>query len=149
MPTIELISVDCVCVPELPTYESFAHIAETELIGHRGLFQSVFDSITGIILHLANKDLEGKDGGYWFAGQIVDWPDSDALKFLPETSRDIFDLMKRLIAASPKQQIIFSTDYQFGGDRQECGHVTLGEFFKLHDQDKLQYNQLWYIDEAG
>ena len=145
VPTIELISIGCPTVPELPKYPSFAYIAETKLVTHRSLFQNVFDSLTGVIVHLANKSFEGEEDGGWFAGMIMDWTDDDSLVFLPETRRDITDLMQRLIAASPELQITFSTDYQFGGDRQVCGELTLDEFFRLHDDHALRYNSLWQL----
>lgn len=145
MPTIELISIGCPKVPKLPKYPSFAYIAEANLVTHRSLFQNVFDSLTGVIVHLANKSFEGEEGGGWFAGQIMNWDDADSLYFLPETRRDIIDLMQRLIAASPEHRITFSTDYQFGGDRKECGEINILEFFRLHDARKLRYNRFWYI----
>lgn len=136
-------------MPDLPKYSSFAYIAETKLVSHRSLFQNVFDSLTGVIVHLANKSLEGDKDGGWFAGMIMDWTDDDSLIFLPETRRDIAELMQRLIDASPEQQITFSTDYQFGGDRQECGKLTLKEFFGLHDEHALRYNRLWHLKSNG
>jgi hypothetical protein len=145
MPTIELISIDCPIVPDLPRYASFAYSVESVLDSHRGLFQSVFDSLSGVIVHLGNKELEGKEDGFWFAGMLMDWQYDEKLFFLPNTRQDIADLMQRLIMLSPRKRMIFSTDYQFGGLHQECGDVTLSEFFKLHDEQKLNYNSLWYI----
>ena len=145
MPTIELISIGCTKVPKLSRYPSFAYIAETKLVTHRSLFQNVFDSLTGVIVHLANKSFEGKKDGCWFAGMIMDWDDGKALVFLPETRRDVADLMQRLIRASPERRITFSTDYQCGGRRRECGELTLSEFFRLHDKHKLRYNRFWYV----
>ena len=55
MPTVELISIGCLEIPELPKYPSFAYIADMELVCHRGLFQNIFDSLTGGMVHLANK----------------------------------------------------------------------------------------------
>lgn len=145
MPTIELISIGGREVPALPRYPSFAYIAETKLQSHRALFQSVFDSLTGVVVHLANKTFEGEEDGGWFAGMLMDWDDDDALVFLPDSRIDVADLMRRLLAESPQRRITFSTDYQWGGDRQECGEVTLSEFFRLHDGHGLRYNQLWYV----
>jgi hypothetical protein len=145
VPTIELISIGCPEVPELPKYPCFAYIAETNLVTHRLLFQNVFDSLTGVIVHLANKDFEGEEDRCWFAGMIMNWDHDEALVFLPETRRDVADLMRRLIAASPDHRITFSTDYQFGGDRQECGEVAFSEFFRLHDAHALRYNRFWYV----
>lgn len=149
MPTIELISIGCTKIPDLPRYDSFAYFAETKLNSHRNLFQAVFDSLTGVIVHLANKNMEGREDGYWFAGKIMDWQEDDALVFLPDTLLDVRDLMKRLLAASPQKQIVFSTDYQFGNERCECGEITLSHFFDLHAKQKLRYNNLWYIKADG
>lgn len=169
MPTIELISIGCPKIPELPRYDSFAYIAETELRSHRDLFQSVFDTLTGIIVHLANKDMEGHEDGGWFAGKIMDWlgggtitipllevneeimdgQEDETLLFLPDTLLDVRDLMQRLLAASPEKRIVFSTDYQFGGKRRECGEITLSRFFDLHAKQKLRYNHLWFIKVDG
>ncbi len=145
MPTIELISIGCPKVPKLRQYPGFACIAETNLVTHRGLFQSVFDSLTGVIVHLANKSLEGREDGFWHAGALMDWNEGSALVFLPEPRRDVADLMQLLLRASPERRITFSTDYQFGGRKRECGEVTLSEFFHLHDQHKLRYNKLWRV----
>jgi hypothetical protein len=170
MPTIELISIGCLQAPDLPQYSSFAYIADTKLVSHRALFQKVFDALTGVIVHLANKELEG-DTTFWFAGKIMDWSHMDschdeALLFLPHTRRDVANLMQRLIAASPQRRITFSTDIQWEllppspqrrlitiapglqrevGDGQECGEVAFSEFFRLHDAHALKYNCLWYV----
>jgi len=191
MPTIELISIDCPAIPALPTYRSFAYRAETRLESHRALFQAVFDSLSGVIVHLANKEMEGEDG-CWFAGKLMDWTSTKAdrdrelhafatsivrtvreaateqeqieavkeyllkrsilpetcdtvLVFLPDTRSDVHDLMRKLLDASPQHRITFSSDYQFGGERRECGEVTLSEFFALHDRRQLWYNALYYI----
>ena len=79
----------------------------------------------------------------------MEWTEDDALVFRPETRRDIANLMQYLLAASPEQKITFSTDYQFGGERQECGEVTLDEFFRLHDSHALRYNRIWHLKSNG
>jgi hypothetical protein len=170
MPTIELVSIGCLKVPDLPAYSSFAYKVDTKLRSHRVLFQEVFDSLTGVIVHLANKELEG-DPDFCFAGMIMDWSHmeascDEALLFLPQTRQDVADLMQRLIAASPQHRITFSTDIQWEllppppqprrttsaggveweeGEGQECGEVTLSEFFRLHDAHALRYNCLWFV----
>ncbi len=144
MPTIEIISIDCPVIPELPKYSSFAYIIESVLESHRGLFQEVFDKLSGVIVHLGNKELEHNKDGYWFAGHLMDW-EYDAIVFNSDSRKDIIDLMEKLIKLSPQQRIIFSTDYQFGGTEQECGEVTISDFIRLHDEEKLRYNTLWYI----
>lgn len=145
MPTIEIVSIGCPQIPDLPRYPSLAYIAETTLQSHRELFQSVFDSLSGVIVHLANKELEGEEDRIWFAGRLMNWEDDEALVFLPDAHSDVTDLMQHLIAASPHHRIIFSTDYQFGGERQECGETTLTDFFDLHDRQALRYNTLYFV----
>jgi hypothetical protein len=145
VPTIELISIGCLKTPDLPRYDSFAYIADTKLRSHRALFQSVFDTLSGVIVHLANKDMEGHEDGCWFGGKIMDWEEDEALVFLPDTLLDVRDLMQRLIAASPRHRITFSTDYQFGSERCECGEIAFSRFFELHGRHELRYNQLWYV----
>jgi len=149
VPTIELISIGCPEKPALPRYDGFAFIVEKELRSHRGLFQSVFDTLNGVIVHLANKDMEGYEDGCWFAGMIMDWQEDEtedeALVFLPDTLLDVRDLMQRLLAASPEHRITFSTDYQFGSERRECGEILFSRFFDLHARRELRYNHLWYV----
>lgn len=145
MPTIELISVGCPNIPELPRYDSFAYIAEAELRSHRNLFQGVFDSLTGVIVHLANKHMEGHEDECWFAGMIMDWHEDETLLFLPDTLLDVWDLMKHLLEASPQNRITFSTDYQFGSERREYGEISLSQFFDLHARHELRYNHMWHI----
>lgn len=146
MPTIELISVGCREVPQLPCYNSFAYKAETKLITHRSLFQGIFDTLDGIIVHLANKDCEGEKYYGWFAGDIMHWEESNSpLVFLPDALADIRNLMIRLLAASPSGTLIFSTDYQFGGDRTIAGEIGFDDFFRLHGKKALRYNTLYYL----
>ncbi len=144
MPTIELVSINCPEVPALPRYRTFAYRADRSLVSDRGLFQPEFSSLHGVMVHLANKELE-HSRARWFAGTLVDWPCDDAFIFRSEIRDDVMDLMHRLLQASPRQRLAFATDYQFGGERQECGEITLSQFFQLHDRHALRYNCLWYI----
>lgn len=96
-------------------------------------------------MHLANKDFESEPEGPWFAGMIMEWEDDNALMFLPDSLLDVRDLMKRLMKASPKKQIVFSTDYQFGGKRREHREISFVKFFDLHTHRRLRYNKLYFI----
>ena len=127
-------------------YAGFAYIADTELRSHRGIFQSLFDSLTGVMVHLASKSFEGEQGeGWWFAGEVMDWNSGDALVFLPHAKLDVIDLIHQLLRASPEGRILFSTDNQSDDIRQVCGEVSLSDFLQLHDDHVLRYNSLWYI----
>ena len=144
MPTIELISIDCPEAPPLPRYPSFACRADAALVSRRGLFQPVFDSMHGVMVQLANKELENAKS-CWYAGTVMDWPCDDALIFRSETRDDVMDLMRLLLQASPQHRLAFATEYQFGGEKRECGEISLSEFFNLHDRHALRYNTLWYV----
>lgn len=96
------------------------------------------------MVNLANKELEGAKGAP-YAGTVMDWPCDDALLFRSETRDDVMDLMQRLLEASPRHCLAFAAEYQFGGERRECGEVSLSEFFQLHDSHALRYNCLWYV----
>lgn len=153
MPTIELVSIGCIQPPDLPSYRSFTYCTETELQSHRGLFQQVFDGLKGVIAHLANKELEHTKAGCWFAGDLINWNETgddakgetSTLIFQSDALLDIRDLMQRLLAASPQKRIIFSTDYQFGGNRRERGNISLSQLFELHANRELHFNHLWHV----
>ncbi|BCU78299.1 hypothetical protein [Luteolibacter sp. LG18] len=146
MPTLELVSIGCPEIPELPRYESFAWRAETELVSHRGIFQPVFHMLSGVIVHLANKDLEDGEGG-WYAGALIDWGrEGELVAFLSPARADVEDLMRRLIEASPLREITFSTDAQgFGEIGRERGTLTFGEFLGLLDGGSILFNELWRV----
>lgn len=148
MPTIEIISINANAIPELPLYGSFAYILERELISHRGLFQKIFDKLEGYIVHLGNKEFEHDKDGPWFAGMIMDWTDDEGnpIIFLDNTLEDLKDLMKRMIESSPSNEILFSTDYQFGPDEpKDCGTISFSEFFELHSSRLLRWNATYII----
>lgn len=148
MPAIELISIDCPEAPPLPRYPSFACRAASDLVSRRGLFQPVFDNMHGVMVNLANKELEGSKSTC-YAGTVMDWPCDDALLFRSETRDDVRDLMQRLLDASPQHRVAFAAEYQFGGEKCECGEISLSEFFQLHDRHALRYNCLWYVRSDG
>lgn len=153
MPTIELISIKAPSVPELPKFKGFAYIAEVGTLSHRGLFQDQLDRETGIIVHLGNKALEGKEDGGWFAGRLMEWSgdESGNLSLMFESQRfpDVVALLKKMIEISPVNQVIFLTDYQFGPEERTIIHepITISEFIDFHRQKKLKYNTLYWITE--
>ncbi|MGC4015867.1 MAG: hypothetical protein QM755_15290 [Luteolibacter sp.] len=152
MPTIELVAIDCPEIPGLPIYAGIDYICEKELLSHRALFQPVFKSLGGVIFHLAEKGPDASKRGFWFGGMLVVWKPRHALVFRSEVLEDVMDLMRRLLDASPRHRITFSTDYQFGGRMRIQGEISFAGFWDLHDQGKLRYNHLWWIvadEDAG
>lgn len=168
MPTIEIVALKCETLPNLPSFENFAYIAEKQLQSHRGIFQSEFDQIAGIILHLGNKDLEGQEGGGWFAGQLIKWGDEDVIipqieedsggeqwwgedqsflfRFAPEVFKELKKLLELLLEQSPVKQLYFTTDYQFGpSESMKRLNYSLRRFFEEHDNSGLRWNCLYQI----
>lgn len=145
MPTIELISLNAETIPQLPSYSSFAYIVESDLVSHRGLFQQIFDRSKGYIVHIGNKEFENNKDSFWYAGEIMNW-EEDAVVFLKETFRDLKDLIQRMIDSSPNNEILFSTDYQFGPEKpMDFGAVSIEEFYEFHRLKKLRWNSIYKI----
>ncbi len=191
MPTIEIVSIGCPQKPKLPKYPTFAYKMEKKLRSHRALFQHVFDLHTGVIVHLANRDIEAG----WFAGELLDWSVTQAIRehreallhdivrvvrsansenaqfealdahlydgitvpaademvllFSPEVRTEVFDLLLRLLDASPEHRITFSTDCQSGGKARECDEVSLSEFSFRLEQRMVRMNELYFIRADG
>ncbi|MEM9274569.1 MAG: hypothetical protein AAGA80_16645 [Cyanobacteria bacterium P01_F01_bin.143] len=152
MPTIEIISIGTETVPDLPRFNQFAYIVEPGVLSHRGLFQDVLDKETGIIIHLANKELEGEEDGGWFAGGLMEWNDTENEPVVFQSHRfiDVVDLLQKLVEISPKNELIFLTDYQFGPEARTIKKelLTILEFIDYHQQKKLTYNTLYRIRDT-
>lgn len=147
MPTIEIVSVGAPPVLDLPKYETFAYEYESELEGHRGLFQHLFDQLNGVIVHLANKDLEDAGSG-WFAGHLMTWDhEDDSLVFESHVAADVSDMMIRLLEASPTGELTFSSDYQFGPEEPRLHEalLSLEQFWGLHNSAQLRFNAYYRI----
>ena len=176
MPTIEILSLGCETVPDLPTFSSFTFIAESDLQSHRALFQPVFDTVSGVIVHLGNKELEKdlKAGkvGFWFCGDLIDWSeegiklpiidpalgeeqwwgeDQDyAFRFLRDVVPEMRELFSTLLQQSPVGQIFFSTDYQFGPAKaMQRSNYTISQLFEEHERWGLRWNCLYQIMDEG
>jgi len=150
LPTIEIVSVKAPSETKLPQYNSFAYMADSTIESHRGLFQHKFDDLKGVMVHLANKELGEENDGDWFAGKLMDWNrDDDPLFFETQVIPDVFDLMHRLLNASPVATLTFSSDYQFGPPSvEEDSPLSMDRFWQLHDADKLRYNAFYRISNV-
>jgi hypothetical protein len=161
MPTIEIISVDCPEIPELPAFRSFSFEAESVLQSHRGLFQSRFNEVSGVIVHLGNKRADGKFGGS--AGNLIDWEEHQTLilpeaddtwngdnqisefRFISSIFGDLRALIIILMESSPRKEVWFSTDIQFGPSRISEENTTLDRFFQQMESSVLFWHRLYRI----
>ncbi|MEO1131456.1 MAG: hypothetical protein AAFX40_01985 [Cyanobacteria bacterium J06639_1] len=150
MPTIEMISIGASWPLQLPSYSGFAYQSEREIVSHRSLFQSILDELEGVIVHLANKNLE-KHRGFWFTGRLMDWEQEDnVMRFKQDVLPQVVSLMHQLIQYSPTSDLIFLTDYQFGGQRQVIESLmSASEFLRLHDENQLNFNTLYRIQNLN
>ncbi|MBS1703787.1 MAG: hypothetical protein JST12_19135 [Armatimonadetes bacterium] len=150
MPSIEIICVGQESPSKLPEY-LFAVVSEPDLESHRGpssLFQKDFDKIAGCIYHLGGEHLklpENADKVYFAAGMIIHefwkW-----LQFNHKYRKQIDQLLRQLLADSPKHQVIFTSDYQFGPKAKRYKRsVSLSEFWRKHNRRKLPMNSLIVI----
>ena len=168
MPTIEIIALESESLPDLPPFDNFAYIAETKLCSHRGIFQTDFDQASGIILHLGNNDLEGKEDSGWFAGDLIEWTDEEIIipqtkenagseqwwgedqvstfRFAPDIFKEVRLLLEILLNSSPVKQLYFTTDYQYGpSEGAKRLNYSFNRFIEEHDRYGLRWNCLYQI----
>ena len=153
MPSIEIVCIgqaeplDCSSYP-------FAVEASPKLVSHRSpvpRFQSDFDKLSGILYHLGNPDLKEREEGAFFAYELlgdssreVEPPSS--LEFAAQFASRIFDLIEALLAESPKSELLFTSDWQFGPDHAlRLGSVSLAELRQLHDTGALLINAAYTV----
>jgi hypothetical protein len=160
-------------MPDIPTFSTFAYEAETELVSHRGLFQSVFGGTSGVIVHLGDKDLQKYldrgEWSCWFAGDLIAWSEKrivlpgidmalgddqwwgegqmSLFRFKPEVVPDVRQLLEILLRASPAGRAMFSTDIQFGpAEGRECEGYSIERLFREHETVGLAWNCLYHIN---
>ena len=154
MPSIEIICVDQ-ARPTKFQASPFALEAENKLVSHRcpaPLFQPELDTLRGCIYHLGNPALRDPAVlGCYTAYELLskergtEW--WEIIHFSPEYVLCIKVLLEQLLAASPGNRVLFTSDYQFGPDAKiHQRPVTLEEFWRLHDDKKLQMNALYPLE---
>ena len=165
MPSIEILCVDAssaVPVDDLP----FPVRVSADRRSHRGprpRFQADFDAARGVLYHLGNP---GSRPGYvFFAYELLVHADDAApadgdgddaalavdepLVFLPAFEPAVRTLLKRLLAASPAGQLLFTCDWQFGpAATVRGGPFTLAEFWAEHAAGRLAYNAAYVVVAA-
>lgn len=153
MPSIEIVAVrqsQPIKVDGFP----FAVVADAKLRSHRSphpRFQDDFDRASGIMYHLGNPTLKSDSAGRcFFAYDLLSEQskkaEADFLEFAPEFRPAAEMMLAELIAESPAEELIFTSDWQFGPDwtKREPA-LALSEFWKLHDSRRLLLNALYPI----
>lgn len=124
----------------------FAIDIDKNCISHRGsfsLFQKDFDSIKGILLHLRSSQTDIT------AYDLINIGDDDYFNFKQAYKKSIFSLLEDLLNLSSTGKIIFTSDYQFGPSEPSYEEISgLGEFYKLHESEKLRLNSLYKIHDG-
>ncbi|HTC87412.1 MAG TPA: hypothetical protein VK686_03880 [Bryobacteraceae bacterium] len=117
----------------------------------RPLFQQDFDALKGCIYHLGNPELKDREKALFFAADLlsdrsVHASRSTFLEFRPQFVPAVSELLASLMGSSPVNQLLFTSDYQFGPKRpHRSSPVTLSEFWSLHDSRKLRFNGAYPI----
>lgn len=173
MPTVEIVCLRASGIPDLPRYESFAYIIEPEPRSHRAHFQPDFDSASGPIVHLGNKEFQADlDAGQprgWFADTLFDFSNEGELylpvydpdlgddqwfgedqdygaRLRPEVVPDVHDLLTRLVAHSSERGVFFSTDYQFGpGSPMRRSNYTVDSLLQEGEHHGIRWNCLYHV----
>lgn len=149
MPSIEIICISQtkpIYLTDLP----FQIEVSQELISHRSpspIFQSDFDKLNGYIYHLL--DNEGITAyGLLEKGWYDTYGNSNVLKFIEEIAPCVRSFFETLLNFSPAKQLLFTSDYQFGPElAKRFAPISISEFWKLHDTNKLRINSAYWIIE--
>ena len=154
MPSIEIICIGQlkpVVFDDLPV----AVDGGTDLKSHRipkPLFREEFAALEGCMYHLGNPDLKkGRAGRLFFAWELLSDHSRSAsrsrlLEFRPEFVPALNDLLRGLLELSPRRQLLFTSDYQFGPKRPyRSSSLMLDEFWALHSTRKLRLNSSYPI----
>ena len=153
MPSIEIVSVGQIEVSDF-SHLPLAVKGGTTLKSDRSphpLFGEDFDALKGCIYHLGNPDLKIRKEGLFFAAQLlsdrsVHASPSTFLEFRAEFVPAVSELLASLIRSSPVNQVLFTSDYQFGPKQPlRSSPVTLSEYWSLHDSRKLRLNGAYPI----
>ena len=153
MPSIEIVAIGQLRPIKVDGFP-FAVVADAKLKSHRSprpRFQEDFDRLSGIIYHLGNPNLkDNRDGRCFFAYKLLSSESkrvkTDFLEFAAEFRPAAETMLAELIAESPSEELIFTSDWQFGPDwtKREPA-LPLSDFWKLHDSRRLLLNALYPI----
>jgi hypothetical protein len=100
---------------------------------------------------LKTRGIENSKTGAFFAAYLlsersVHASRSTFLEFRPEFIPAIRELLDSLIRWSPLNQLLFTSDYQFGPKRPyRSAPLILDEFWALHDSRTLRLNSAYPI----
>jgi hypothetical protein len=147
--------------------------SKTTLESDRGLFQPEFDLVSGVMVHLANKDCERDPDGFWFGGDLIDWEEGELalpvyesedqpgaedtwngedqlhrFRFESSVLEDLRALIVVLMDSSPVGEVWFTTDLQFGPSSKTQATVSLDEFFDQLRSSELSWHCLYRIRES-
>jgi hypothetical protein len=153
MPSIEIIAIGQSRPIEVGGFP-FAVVADGALRSYRGpqaRFQEDFDRVSGIIYHLGNPSLKQDSAGrvyfaYKLLGEASRKVEADFLEFASPFRPAAERLLAELVAASPTEELIFTSDWQFGPEwTRHKPALTLSAFWKLHDSRRVLLNALYPI----
>ena len=153
MPSIELV---CVGQKSLVRFRGvpFAIVSERgELRSHRhpSLFQRDFDRLEGCIYHLGCPHLRRSRTGAFEAYELLSRKCREQhrlvfLEFKREFVPILRTMLKTLLACSPVERVVFTSDYQFSPNPpNRIKRMSETEFWALHRRKRLRFNVLYAV----
>jgi hypothetical protein len=108
-------------------------------------FQPELDALTGRLYRLGNGP---SAYGLLSVACRETFPPS-FLEFAPEHLAEVRSVLERIVAASPRGQALFTTDWQYGPESaHRFGPLTLPEFWTLHASRHLYLNTAYLLEHG-
>jgi hypothetical protein len=146
--SVEILVVGAKANFSLKMKTSFAVVASFPPLSHRAsssLWQSTFARKRGVLVHVGDPGMDTSGQLFW-AFEILEEINMKRFRVLPQFRKDFFTLMSELLLRSPQQQLLLTSDSQFGPKpllfKRER---TLGSVMRLHDDHGLRLNSAMYI----
>jgi len=153
MPSIEIACIGLE-TPIEPPPTSFAVVYEAGLKSHRSpepRFQRDFNEMSGSLYHLGSPQFTGTNTGCFIAYDVLSDDSRNAepasfLEFAPEHVPSAQELLVWLLDASPKGELLFTSDWQFGPDwSRRSGPVSIADFWRQHGSHEILLNSSYPI----
>jgi hypothetical protein len=132
----------------------FAVQVEAGLVSHQAQprFKKDFDGLSGCLYHLGFPSRRDPHLGQPFSAYELLSPacrepfPPSMLEFESSYVEEIRAVLGAIVGASPVQQALFTTDWQYGPEwAHRFGPVTLAEFWQLHTSRMLYLNTAYEV----
>jgi hypothetical protein len=155
METPPLIEIACVGLERPARLAAGTFVVEAEAglrsAGVPPRFQAELDRTAGCLYRLGRRAAESRPAGALSAYELLSpecrerFPPS-FLEFATEHRAAVAALLGSIVAASPRGEAVFTSDWQFGPEgAHRVGPVPLAELWRLHDAHLLYLNTAYAL----